>query len=295
MNYLFPEIEQQSKETLIIIGNGFDLASNIKSSYSDFKQWLQINGKHRLIGLMDTFFSNQRDVWGDIEKALGEYDEDSILEYCKPDEEIDYDHPTRSMAAVEDSPEWIFRPVLDEFTEAFKDWVNSIDIANAKKVRELPVECKYLTFNYTETLETIYGIPESNILHIHGSRILDKEYIIGHNNFRNPDEAYNDESQMLYLQETWSKIIGWMNDLVKDSTSIIQQNKGFFNNLANIKQVVVYGHSFYEVDWPYMEEIVKHIGTVKPWIISYYSQKDLEQINKFMTKVGLVNVKTFSW
>lgn len=295
MNYLFPEIEQQSKETLIIIGNGFDLASNIKSSYSDFKQWLQINGKHRLIGLMDTFFSNQRDVWGDIEKALGEYDEDSILEYCKPDEEIDYDHPTRSMAAVEDSPEWIFRPVLDEFTEAFKDWVNSIDIANAKKVRELPVECKYLTFNYTETLETIYGIPESNILHIHGSRILDKEYIIGHNNFRNPDEAYNDESQMLYLQEAWSKIIGWMNDLVKDSTSIIQQNKGFFYNLANIKKVIVYGHSFYEVDWPYMEEIVKHIGTVKPWIISYYSQKDLEQINKFMTKVGLVNVKTFSW
>ena len=98
------------------------------------------------------------------------------------------------MAAVEDSPEWIFRPVLDEFIEAFKDWVDSIDIAKAGKVRELPVECKYLTFNYTETLEVIYGIPASNILHIHGSRILDNEYIIGHNNFRNPNEAYNDES-----------------------------------------------------------------------------------------------------
>ena len=94
MNYLFPQQEQQNKKTLVIIGNGFDLASGIKSSYNNFKQWLQMNDKYRhLISLMDIFFSNQRDVWGDIEKALGEYDEDSIVEYCKPDEEIDYDHP----------------------------------------------------------------------------------------------------------------------------------------------------------------------------------------------------------
>lgn len=296
MNYLFPQQEQQNKKTLVIIGNGFDLASGIKSSYSDFKQWLQMSGKyHHLIGLMDTFFSNQRDVWGDIEKALGEYDEDSILEYCKPDEEIDYDHPTRSMAAVEDSPEWIFKPVLDEFIEAFKDWVDSINIANAEKVRELPAECKYLTFNYTETLEVIYGIPASNILHIHGSRILDNEYIIGHNNFRNPDEAYNDESQMLYLQETWSKIIGWMNGLVKDSTFIIRQNTDFFSGLSDIEQIVVYGHSFYEVDWAYMKEIVKQVGTDIPWTVSYHSSKDLERINDFVTKIGLTNVRTFNW
>ena len=295
MNYIFPEEKQLNEQKLVVIGNGFDLASGIKSSYSDFKQWLQLNDKHRLIGLMDTFFSNQRDVWGNIEKALGEDDEDSILEYCKPDEEIDYDHPTRSMAAVEDSPEWIFKPVLDEFIEAFKDWVNSIDIANAEKVRDLPVECKYLTFNYTETLEMIYGIPESNILHIHGSRILDKEYIIGHNNFRNPNDAYKDESQMLYLQDTWSKIIEWMNGLVKDSTSIIRQNKDFFDSLSDIEQIVVYGHSFYEVDLPYMEEIVKHVGVVKPWNISYYCPKDIERINDFVNKMGLKNVKTFKW
>lgn len=294
MNYLFSEEKQLNKQTLVVIGNGFDLASGIKSSYSDFKQWLQLNDKHRLIGLMDTFFSNQRDVWGNIEKALGEYDEDSILEYCKPDEEIDYDHPTRSMAAVEDNPEWIFKPVLDEFIEAFKDWVNSIDIANAEKVRDLPVECKYLTFNYTETLEMIYGIPESNILHIHGSRILDKEYIIGHNNFRNPNDAYKDESQMLYLQDTWSKIIEWMNGLVKDSTSIIRQNKDFFDSLSDIEQIVVYGHSFFEVDWSYMEEIVKHVGVVKPWAISYYCPKDLERINGFVKKMGLKNVRPFN-
>lgn len=55
MNYLFPEIEQQNKKTLVVIGNGFDLANGIESSYGNFKEWLQKNSKHRLIGLMDTF------------------------------------------------------------------------------------------------------------------------------------------------------------------------------------------------------------------------------------------------
>lgn len=295
MNYLFPEIEQQNTRTLIVIGNGFDLASGIQSSYSHFKQWLKQNKKNRLIGLMDTFFSNQRDIWGDIEKALGEYDEDNILEYCRPDEKIDYDHLTRSIAAVEDGPDWIFKPILDEFTEAFKDWVDSIDITKAEKACELPVEGKYLTFNYTETLEKIYGIPETNILHIHGSRLTDKEYVIGHDNFRDPDEAYNDESQMLFMQQTWSKIIEWMNGLVKDSASMMRINQAFFDGLSGIEQVVVYGHSFYEVDWPYLEEIVKQIGKDKSWSISYHEPKDLKQIESFVQKVDLKNVKTFNW
>lgn len=148
------------------------------------------------------------------------------MEYCKPDEDFDYDHPTRSMAAVEDSPDWIFRPVLDEFLEEFRNWVDSININDAEKVLDLPMECRYLTFNYTETLERVYSIPESNILHIHGSRLSDKEYIIGHNNYQDPQDAYNDESQMLYLQQTWSKIIEWMNGLIKVSSSIIHQKSG---------------------------------------------------------------------
>ena len=295
MNYLFPEMKQQNKKTLIVIGNGFDLASGIESSYNNFKEWLQKNGKHRLIGLMDTFFSNQRDVWGDIETALGEYDEDSILEYCKPDENFDYDHPTRSMAAVEDSPDWIFKPLLDEFLEEFRSWVDSININGAKKIRDLPIESKYLTFNYTETLERIYAIPESNILHIHGSRLSDKEYVMGHNNYRDPEDAYNDESQMLYLQQTWEKIIAWMNGLIKDSHAIIHQNQDFFNSLSDIEQVAVYGHSFYDVDWPYMEEIVKHIGIDKSWTIFYHVPADLKRIDSFVKKVGLTNVMKINW
>jgi hypothetical protein len=44
-----------------------------------------------------------------------------------------------------------------------------------------------------------------------------------------------------------------------------------------------------------MEEIVKHVGVVKPWNISYYCPKDIERINDFVNKMGLKNVKTFKW
>lgn len=255
MHSLFPEFERIDQNTLFVIGNGFDLASGIKSSYYDFKQWLILNKRDQLINLMDIFFSNQREIWGDIEKALGEYDEDSILEFCKPDEEFDYDHPTRSVAAIEDSPDWIFRPVLDEFIEAFTEWVNSIDITVADKVLDLPSCSTYLTFNYTETLEKIYGIPQLNILHIHGSRLSENNYIIGHDNPRDTDEVYNDEGEYIFVQDTWSKIIAWMNEFVKDCEYIINANQDFFKGLSNIEQVVVYGHSFSEIDWPYMREI----------------------------------------
>lgn len=293
MTYLFQEIEEQNKQTLFIIGNGFDLANGIKSSYMDFHKWLKDNDYSHLISMMDRFFSNRRDVWSDIETALGEYDEDYILDYCKPNEDIDYDHPMRSVAAIEDSPDWLFQPILEDFINAFGDWVDSIDITTAERIRTLPTESIYLTFNYTETLERVYSIPKSNILHIHGCRLLDEKYIIGHNNYRDPDDAYNDESEMLYIQNTWSKIIGWMNGLLKDTAAIISKNQNFFERLSDIECVVVYGHSLNEIDMPYMEEIVRHIGIEKQWYISQYNAEDSKKVNTFIGKMGLKNANAF--
>lgn len=280
--WLSTEFEQERMGTLYVIGNGFDIAHGIKSKYSDFKQWLLDNKRDRLIELMDIFFSNKRDVWGDIEKALGEYDEDAIVEFCRPDSEIDYDHPTQSVAAIEDSPDFIFKPVLDEFNEAFEDWVNSIDLLGIKIIKNLPKDSQYLTFNYTETLETVYGISPSNILHIHGSRLLRDEYIVGHDNTRDVNEPYDDESQIGFIQDTESKIIRWMNDLRKDARAIITNHQDFFRNLANIQQVVVYGHSFYKVDWPYFLEIAKNTNDSVAWRISYHTPDDGTRIKAFL-------------
>ncbi|MBE6234240.1 MAG: hypothetical protein E7118_07190 [Bacteroidales bacterium] len=119
--------------------------------------------------MMDIFFSNQRDVWSGIEHALGEYNEESILNYCRPDEEFDHDHSLSASARVEESPMAIFLPVLEEFREAFRDWVNSIEISGIEKVYKLNPDSLYLSFNYTDTLETEYGIHQNQVTHIQNS------------------------------------------------------------------------------------------------------------------------------
>ena len=86
-----------------------------------------------------------------------------------------------------------------------------------------------------------------------------------------------------------------MNGLIKNTAAIINQNQIFFSSLTDIEQVVVYGYSFNEVDWPYMEEIVKNIGISKPWAISYHATEDLMRIKTFEDKSGINNVIKFEF
>lgn len=64
---LFPDI-QLDNNTLFIIGNGFDLAHGIKSSYWNFREWLG-NNRSNLIGMMD-IFSAIKETYGVILNKL---------------------------------------------------------------------------------------------------------------------------------------------------------------------------------------------------------------------------------
>ena len=276
---------------MFIIGNGFDIKHGIRSKYSDFKDWLSEKGHTRLISFIDIFFNNYESFWSDIENALGDYNYVEIADFCNPNKEIDYDHPFQYTYAYEDSPNVIFKPTLDDFIDYFTEWVNSIDINISELLCELPPESKYLTFNYTETLEKYYGIPKENICHIHGSRLDKEKYIIGHNKICNPENPFDDDSKLLYQQETFSKIIRWMNDLYKDTSKIIVKHKLFFDSLCEIKQIIVIGFSFSDIDLPYLEEIVNKTGRDISWLIYYHTSEDEKAIDYFITRVGLENVR----
>lgn len=288
---LFPDLKPKNKSILYVVGNGFDISHGIKSRYSDFKEWLKQKGRDRLISMMDIFFNNDDSFWSDTEHSLGDYNERSIAEFCNPNDTIDYDHPTQYTIAYEDSPDWIFKPELNDFLNSFSEWVDSIDISITEQKWALPTESKYLTFNYTETLEKYYGIPKENICHIHGSRLDNEKYIIGHNNFCDPNNPFDDDSKLLYQQETFSKIIRWMNDLYKDTSKIIGKHKSFFDSLCGIKHVVVIGFSFSNIDLPYLEEIVKKTGRDTSWLIYYHTSEDEKAIDSFITRVGLEKVR----
>lgn len=278
---------------LYIIGNGFDLAHGIKSSYCDFREWL-VHNKNNLVSMMDIFFSNKRDIWSSIEQALGEYNEESILDYCRPDEEFDYDHSLSASARVEDSPMAIFLPVLEEFRKAFRDWVNSIEISTIEKMYKLNPNSRYLSFNYTDTLETVYKIPKNKIVHIHGSRLDNDEYIIGHNNPRESSSVWNDDG-LIFEQQAHENIITWMNEFTKQYNRNIANHSSFFDSLYDIKQIVVIGHSMSKIDWPYFEEIIKNTGNNIQWIVYCYSVDDRNYASllKSIFELSSVTIKDY--
>ncbi len=229
-------------------------------------------------------------MWADIETALGEYDEDRILDFCRPSEGIDYDHTIRSIAAIEDSPDYIFKPVLDEFIENHEQWVNSIDISFANPYIQLSKQSLYLTFNYTETLETVYGIPSGQITHIHGSRkVNEDDYVLGHNNYRDSNSCYRDEDGLPFEQNAKRKIVSYMDELTKNIPEQIKRCSDFFSNLSGIETVIVRGHSMNVIDMPYFDAVIENISSSARWILYCYSSEDYKRANEFISSRNIQN------
>lgn len=150
---LFPDYEIKENERLYVIGNGFDIHHWIDSKYVDFKKWVQKNKDPHLVRMMDTFFSNECDFWADIEKALGDYREEEITDFCEPDspDDFKYDHPGQWQAGLEDSIPTIFGEVMDDFRDAFDEWVMSIGMPYLKEVAtSVDSNCKWWLYYYSK-------------------------------------------------------------------------------------------------------------------------------------------------
>jgi hypothetical protein len=288
---LFLDFGLKDDERLYVIGNGFDIHHCNDYKYWDFKKWVQKNRKDsNLIGLMDTFFSNDREFWGEIEKALGEYDEEGVTNFCEPEnpEDFKYDHPGQWQDGLEGSISWVFGQTMDEFRDTFNAWVKSIELDGVEADLIMPVDSKYLTFNYTETLEKVYGIPKDNVLHIHGSRlILGDEFVIGHCNDRNVDAPLRNEEILLPYQNAYSEVIRIMNEWKKDSEYLIKKNEAFFHSLRTTRAVCVMGLSYSEVDMPYLQKVADSVAVDCKWWLYYYNDDDRLRADKMAVMLGL--------
>ena len=288
---LFPGLEIWEDERLYIVGNGFDIHHGIASKYWDFKEWVQKNRRDSsLVGMMDAFFSNDREFWGDIEKALCEYDEESITDFCEPEnpEDFKYDHPGQWQDGIEDSIPWILGQTMDEFRGAFDEWVRSINISGTETDLYIPRSSKYLTFNYTETLEHVYGVPPQNVLHIHGCRInKGDEFVIGHDESRDEDEPFLNEEILLPYQNAYSEVIRTMNEWRKDPENTIKKHEAFFKSLASCKGVCVMGLSYSEIDMPYLQAVANSVAPVCKWILKHFSVNDQKKAEIAADVLGL--------
>ena len=285
---------------LYIIGNGFDLAHGVESRYSDYFAWLDImkydKFKHLLrkyFPLDDNYKKYDDKLWQNYEDALGKYYLEGIYEYIVDDlvdESPDNDNQSLTFvqAIYEDAPHAFFGDFWQAVRDKFREWVDTLKIEATDKHFNLAANAIFLTFNYTDTLESLYGIPSDRITHIHGKARSSSQIIVGHNkkSKRNPE----------YTGEIWQakegvreRIKAEMDKNYKDTSAIIRRHKAFFDSLADVTAIEVLGFSYSDIDYPYFAEIKKSVPLSAKWIFWYYS--DIDQINakSYAGRLGLMN------
>lgn len=277
-----------TKYTLYIIGNGFDLAHGMATRYADFRQWLIDNGRIDVIQELQSAFPAQKDndflLWSDFEKALGLYDLDKVINWSWDDL---YLTEFSIGGQVFGAPDFFLNTQLpDILNEAFTKWCHCIPLATTPNDFYLEKDAYYLTFNYTDTLEVLYGIPQNQILHIHGQASRNDKLIVGHNRLINPGDYWDYNLDMRENNERMQRLTD-MNDLRKPYYEILEHNNLFFTDLNHVRDIHIIGHSCAEVDYPYFQKIKESVNFGAIWHFTPYSDEDRYRINKLIHKMGI--------
>lgn len=157
---------------LYIIGNGFDIHHDINSSYRAFESWLLKTKRLKNFDDVQEYFQCE-DFWSSFEENLGAFDYISFAQDVSadnlPDMTSEHADVTRSDARCE------VENRLDDWNKtiwgAFPAWLNQLQSPNLeKKININTSDSLFLNFNYTLTLENLYGIESDNIIHIHGKQ-----------------------------------------------------------------------------------------------------------------------------
>lgn len=264
---------------LFIIGNGFDLAHHLETSYSNFREFLQdYNYSDVYEFIQNNCYIDSE--WNEFESALGRVDVDNFLSPYQQEMYFDDNEDLTSVSNMIVALEQVF-PDIERLRNCFGEWINSIDIDEAEPIeyfeeRILQGSNYFLTFNYTDTLEKIYHIPSERILHIHGSLVNEDELQVGHGlpiqtletYYEDPTNGYGTTSQIDEIHENENRII---NSLRKDVPRILSEHISWFSNIAPVDEVYSFGFSYNNIDIPYVQAIVLHSLTEDAtWYLHQY-------------------------
>ncbi len=300
---------------LFIIGNGFDLDHHLKTSYEDFRRYLDIqypNDIEPVYGVPDGYGGkyNKRDAvnfikymilntaredWSDLEDSLGRlkfseffYKSGEHPEYVEYNEEVSNDIKNIMPRIKKLILEWIRTIEVNNNTSKKEDFEKLID-----KDRDL-----FLSFNYTDTLEKLYNVKPH---HIHGSKDSETiEFGHGYIEYYPPlgrffENTYQIEDRYIGSKEAISDV---MEVLRKDTFRAREEHKEFFNNIehSSITDIYSYGFSFSHVDLGYIKEILKSVnGKEITWHLNFYKRNKDSDIREFINIIEKVNKNDTTW
>lgn len=259
------------EKTLFIIGNGFDAAHGIQSSYKAFHDWLIAYRYSDDVDYLEKLFpktvGNTNLLWKEFEEAIGQYDAEKIHnEFYQGIDKGLFDKYSQEKVVRRISP---FIKNIPNYMKEWAENMNGIYYFD-KAFDGLKLDYKYLTFNYTLVLENRYNIPKNNVCHIHGS-IEDDKIIVGHNNRKDPTREYDDKTNRELSKRN---IVELMNTNVKPVNELIKNNQYFFNSLCDVTRVVVVGHSLSVIDMPYFREVANKVSRDCVWHFCWHTRND---------------------
>lgn len=294
--------------SLFIAGNGFDIAHGIPAKYNDFRSFVidlypeALNLRDEVVYLEDfknidpnefaaEILLNVMDRaagknWSNFEEALAYIDFNSKLPVVSHKEnetdEEDQDLMEQYLLYM-DMLTSIFINCAKVWQVFFRLWIKDIqtkiDIDNftvkdTLKVLFSQFDMQFFTFNYTKTLQELYGIKK--VIHIHNR--VGQNLIFGHEKDNVMLNLYNND-----LSTGPGISSSSLDDMVmsfkKNTVSPLKKYNDFFKKLnIDIDKVYSYGFSYGKVDSIYIKKIISRISPNAIWYFTAFEAKHPETL-----------------
>ncbi len=236
---------------LHIIGNGFDLHHGLKTSYENYLKHLSLehlkpikNNTIRDIQGLDwtddaTFEKylevevneNEIETWGDLEGILGDCLRNQTVRELRSLQLDDLE----KIFKRSNIREWILK-VNETITDDKKDTYFSEIFTN---------DDLFLCFNYTETLNKLYGISNKNICYIHGKASdIDSKIYFGHSYDIEEEKRLSKVNSSIYnipISE-YPRLDNLISSSYKPLETIYNNHLSFFKSLLDIEHINIIGH-----------------------------------------------------
>lgn len=253
-------------KTLYIIGNGFDRHHELPTGYDHFYE----HSKPVLDELEDFLqidLSDPSPWWRDFENKLGTYEWREMYQ-LHDHTDVTAESFRRSEAyGLEDELAEETQSLVRKLEEQFHLWVRSIDVTSAKPKMEFSDDALFLNFNYTSTLQSVYGITSDRVFHIHGDSANHARLIFGHGKqiVEQPEQDENGDSNRTIFSDAESAAKYPLYAFQKPVNDIIRKKGSYFDDLRDVEKVVVIGHSLSDVDLPYFVQLAKNTDCC--WVV----------------------------
>ena len=292
---------------LYIIGNGFDLWHGIPSDYWQFKEFVRENDADLLTAVED--YLPVDEDWHELESALAEIDVSSMIDdlehFMTPYGADDWSDSNHHDFQYEVSR--IVECLSTELRRRFGQWIRQLPIPTpttaTQRLQSIDPTARFLTFNYTSTLLELYGVPDAHVLHIHGrANLPDDDLILGHAWNPQGRQSLNDRPDLeeidTRLLEAHSILDRYFSKTFKPSARLIEEHCPFFDQLVDVEEVCILGHSLSEVDELYFRALLAIPGMASArWRMACRPADDKHQKHTRLQELGVEasNIIICSW